>query len=100
MNVRTGSTPSTRHELADLVIEIGGKTGSSSPVHQPNFDLTDRSAEREVSQRFCNTDKAKETLGWKPQVSLKQGLKMVLDSRAIFERWDTTELPYLQDELV
>ena len=100
LNIGDGSSPITLHELADIVIKSGGKAGSISPVHQPDFDLTDRSAQREVSQRFCNTDKALTTLGWRPQVSLEQGLKRVMESRTIFERWDTTELPYLQDELV
>ena len=100
LNVGNGSDPITLRELADLVIKVGGKTGVITPIHQPNFELTDRTAEREISQRFCNASRAQSTLGWSPQVSLEQGLKQVMDSRAIFERWETTELPYLQDELV
>ncbi|MFQ5923244.1 MAG: hypothetical protein ACE5M4_10410 [Anaerolineales bacterium] len=67
-------------------------------MHKPDFSLTDRAAEREIRERICDIGRARAVLGYDPKISLRDGIRMLLESGQIFERWETTELPYLQDD--
>jgi UDP-glucose 4-epimerase len=98
-NIGNGSRPTDLWELARLVIAVVGKTGIV-PAHQPDFAFTDRAAEREITARVCDTSKARKLLGFDPKVGLEAGIRLLMESGVIFERWETTELSYLQDELV
>ncbi len=99
-NVGNGARSVDLWELARLVISLVGKDSKMEPLHQPDFAFTDRAADREVANRVCDTGKAQEILGFSPRVSLEEGIRRLISSCAIFERWETTELSYLQDELV
>lgn len=99
-NIGNGARSVDLWELARLVIWLVGKDGKMEPLHQPDFAFTDRAADREVAIRICDTGKAHEILGFSPRVSLEEGIRRLISSCAIFERWETTELSYLQDELV
>ena len=99
LNIGNGAAPINLKDLAKMVIRVSGKDGHLTPGNQPDFSLTDRSATREIFQRVCNSEKAKTTLGFEPTVSLEQGLRLLMDSGAIFERWDSTELSYTLEEM-
>jgi len=99
-NIGNGTEVIDLWDLAHLVISVSGRDGDLKPKNEPNFKLADRSPEREIINRFCDTSKAREILGFAPRVPLKTGIRLLRESGAIFERWDTSELPYLQDELV
>ncbi len=97
-NIGNGERPIDLWELAHLVISVAGKPNKLVPLHQPDYNFTDRTADREISHRVCDTSKAREVLEVKPHVPLEEGLRLLLESGNIFERWETTELPYLQDD--
>ena len=99
-NIGNGSRMIDLWDLARLVISLSGKDGELEPLHQPDFTFADRARDREIIVRICNAGKAQEILGFTPRVPLETGIGLLMESGAIFERWDTTELPYLQDELV
>jgi len=99
-NVGNGERIIDLWDLARLVISVAGKDGTIAPLHQPDFSFADRAAEREITARICDTSKVREVLGFTPRVSLEEGIRLLMESGAIFERWETTELSYLQDELV
>jgi len=60
-------------ELADLIVSIAG-----SKVRSINVELSDlgRDSATEVIERIASTEKARRELGYRPQISLEQGLKM------------------------
>ncbi len=99
-NVGNGSRSIDLWDLARLVVSLAGKDGQIEPIQQPDFNFTDRAADREVRVRICEAHKAFEVLGFSPRISLEEGIRRLIVSGAIFERWETTELSYLQDELV
>lgn len=87
INIGNGKEPISLKDLASLVIVIGGKSGKIKPEFR-SFENSDRKKEREIVKRFCSNEKAERLLGWKPEVSLKEGIKKVFDSGIIFERWE------------
>ncbi len=99
-NVGDGLRVLDLRELAQMVINIAGKEDKLEPVQRSDFRFTDRDEDREISERFCDSSKIREVLGFRIRVSLEEGLRLLMESGAIFERWETTELPYLQDEMV
>lgn len=96
-NVGNGERIATLWSLAETVISVVGKDGQIAPVQQPDFNFTDRTADREIMMRYCDTSKAREVLGYVPQVSLEDGIRQMVESRAIFENWETGDQVYLQD---
>lgn len=97
-NLGNGERISTLWSLAETVIVVAGKEGQIKPVHQRDFNQTDRAAAREILMRFCDTSKARDLLGYAPKVSLEEGIKRLIESGAIFDHWDTGDLAYLQDD--
>lgn len=87
INIGNGQEPISLKDLADLVIEICAKGKGLKPEFK-NFENSDRKKEREIVKRFCSTEKAEKLLDWKPEVSLREGIKKVFDSGIIFERWE------------
>lgn len=99
-NIGNGTEVIDLRELAALVISLSGKDGELAPKHEPDFEFADRTAEREIVSRYCDSRKAREMLKFVPRISLKTGIRLLMESGSVFERWDTSELAYLQDELV
>ena len=86
-------------ELAERVIALAGKEKQLSPLYQTDFNFTDRTKEREILTRYCETSKAESVLGFVPQVSLDDGITRLLESGAIFDRWESRDLQQLNEEL-
>ena len=43
-----------------------------------NFNNADRSKDREIFYRYCDSSKFQKLLKWKPKVSLQEGIKGIL----------------------
>ena len=97
---RIGSSdrPISLKELADLVIFINGNPRLEIR-YAGDFAGTDRHADREIHRRYCSGDKARRLLGFSPRTSLEDGIRRIIDLNSIFEKWESTELPYLVDEM-
>ncbi|PIQ86842.1 MAG: hypothetical protein COV74_03150 [Candidatus Omnitrophica bacterium CG11_big_fil_rev_8_21_14_0_20_45_26] len=90
--------PVTINDLAGMVRKIIGN--SHLPIkHRRNFKGADRTAHREIRHRYCSGRKAQKLLGFKPTVSLQKGVRAILESASIFEKWESTESPYIIDEM-
>ena len=88
LNIGYGRSPVTLKELAEMIIDIGGKKGILEPEYRKNFKNTDRSRDREIFERFCDSSKAQKLLEWKPEVSIKKGIRKIMDKGVIFDRWE------------
>ena len=58
-------------QLANTIIDLSGKKGETKPSHvEPRTG--------EVQRLIADTSKAKSLLGWKPKVTLKEGLRNIV----------------------
>jgi nucleoside-diphosphate-sugar epimerase len=87
LNIGNGEKPINLNDLAETVIKVANKEGQIKPVFE-SFENSDRSQEREVIARYCDSSKARQLLNWAPEVSLEEGVKKVIEKGIIFERWE------------
>ena len=80
-----------------MIIKIVGKEGTIQPITDLNFSSTDRVSEREINHRFCDSSLAQELIGYKPQVTLAEGIQNVINSDSITRQWGTREKDYVID---
>lgn len=97
-NIGNSATQTSLLDLANAVIKICGKEGKITPILQSSFQNTDRTREREIFNRFCDTTKVRNMLGFNPKVSLEEGIRMVLEYGSLSPKWETTDLVYTLDE--
>lgn len=100
LNIGNSKTPITLSQLAELIIRVCGEKNGLRPKYQKEFSLTDRTREREIFQRFCNTTKAERLINFAPKVSLEEGIGRVMKQGMIFPRWESTDLHYIIDDWV
>jgi nucleoside-diphosphate-sugar epimerase len=98
INLGSSERPISLKELADLVITAGGNPNVEIRYAE-DFTSTDRHADREIHRRYCSGDKAKRLLEFVPRTSLEDGIRRIMESQSVFEKWESTELPYLVDEM-
>lgn len=98
LNIGNSSSPISLINLAELVIDVCGQKGVISPKREEQFDNTDRSKDREIFTRFCDTTKASEMLGFKPEITIREGLERVKAHGLIQPKWATTDYDYTLDE--
>lgn len=90
LNIGHGGNPVSLNDLADLVINICSKKRKIVPEYRQNFKNADRIKDREIFKRFCDSSKAQKLLGWKPEISISQGIKSIIDVNVLFESWEPT----------
>ena len=88
INIGNGNQPISLIDLAENIIKWSGKEGKIEPKFIKSFDNADRNQEREIFERFCDSSKAKKLLNWEAEVSLEEGVKNILKSGKIFDRWE------------
>lgn len=88
INVGNGHHPISLKDLARLVIKVGGKEGHLEPLNNRDFNNCDRSKDREIYERYCDSAKLQTLLDWKAEVMLEDGLKKVFSEGMIFDRWE------------
>ena len=98
INLGNSDRPISLKQLADLVIKASGNS-SVEIKYAADFQGTDRHASREIHRRYCSGEKAKQLLGFESRVSLEEGIRRIIEMNSIFEKWESTELPYLVDEM-
>jgi len=86
-NIGTSENRTTLVELAHAVIDAAGKGESLKPEILGTFQGTDRSLSREIFERYCDGSKAEALLGWKPRISLQEGIAQMIRSNKIFDKW-------------
>jgi nucleoside-diphosphate-sugar epimerase len=98
INLGNSDRPISLKQLADLVVKASGNPAVEIK-YAADFQGTDRHASREIHRRYCSGDKAKQILGFESRVSLEEGIRRIIEMNSIFEKWESTELPYLVDEM-
>ena len=98
LNIGNSSSPVTVADLAKIIVRNCGKNGEIVPRKQERFTNTDRLLEREVFNRFCDTKKAREMLGFVPKIPLEEGIEKILEYGTISPKWKTTDLDYTINE--
>jgi len=98
INLGNSDRPTSLKDLADLVVMASGNP-SVEIKYAADFQGTDRHASREIHRRYCSGEKAKQLLGFESRVSLEDGIRRIIEMNSIFEKWESTELPYLVDEM-
>lgn len=74
LNIGNGNAPISLIDLADTVIRVCGK--NMKPEYK-NFINADRTKEREIFVRYCDTTRAREILDFVPRVSLEEGIRKI-----------------------
>lgn len=87
LNIGDGTYPISLKDLADHVIRAGGKEGTLEPKLL-DFTDADRSKEREIHVRYCDSSRARELLTWQPTISLEDGIKDMFENGMFFDRWE------------
>ena len=98
INLGNSDRPISLKQLADVVVKASGNP-SVEIKYAADFQGTDRHASREIHRRYCSGEKAKQLLGFESRVSLEEGIRRIIEMNSIFEKWESTELPYLVDEM-
>jgi len=76
----------TLREVAQKVIDtLGPDRGLSVDV--VGFDGADRTAEREIVTRYCDTTRAAKELGFKASVTLEDGIRRIAAAPEIHDSW-------------
>jgi UDP-glucose 4-epimerase len=83
-NIGNDTEPITMRDLADRVIKISKKDVTPLFIKMKE---SDRKAEREIVRRIPDLSKAKEVLGYQPNISLDDGIAKVIENGEIVETW-------------
>lgn len=100
VNVGSSREPVSLLELAERTIALAGKSDHLKPDVRADFARTDRKPEREIFTRFCDASKAKRLLGFEASVTLDDGLRRLIEARAIFPAWEAPDGEADPDEFV
>ena len=77
-NIGNGNNPITLKELSKVVKKVLQKKNIKI-IFKKNFNKSDRTVEREIFYRYCDSSKFQKLIKWKPKVSLELGIKKILD---------------------
>ena len=100
INIGNSNEPINLKQLANLIILTMGKKNKIEATLKKSFESTDRTKDREINNRFCDTSKAEELLNYSPKVSLADGIKQVVEHGILYPNWLTTDEYYTIDDYV
>jgi len=98
INLGNSDRPISLKELADIVVKASGNP-SVEIKYASDFLGADRHASREIHCRYCSGEKARKVLDFETRVSLEDGIRRIIEMNSVFDKWESTELPYLVDEM-
>ena len=77
----------TLTQLAQRVIDTLAPDSGLSVEVTGTFDGTDRDPHREIYSRYCATTKARDELGFVPQISIEEGIRRIAAAGEIHDDW-------------
>lgn len=98
INLGTPKFAISLKDLARKVLEVVGKPGGEVRF-AAGFEGADRTPDREIHMRYCSGEMARRLLDFDAKVPVAEGIERVVKSNSIFEKWESTELPYIMDEM-
>jgi len=78
LNIGNSDERHTLQDLARLVIRITGQEGKLEPVFDASFQRGDRTRDREIFQRLCDTSLAKSLIGFQAKISVEEGIRRIV----------------------
>ncbi len=81
----------TLKELAQKVIDVLAPDSGLAVDVLGGFEGTDRSPEREVFSRVCDTSRAAADIDYAPKVTVEEGIRRIAESGAIHADWPSAE---------
>lgn len=88
LNIGSGEDPINLIELAKLILKLTKKKKLKIIFDKKFTNKSDRNENREIYLRYCDSSLAKKTLNWKTSYSLEKGIKEVIKTGVIFDRWE------------
>jgi UDP-glucose 4-epimerase len=85
-NIGNSQEVFTLAEAAQKVIDVLAPK-SALKVELVGFDKADRNEQREIFTRYCDTSRAASELGYRPAISLEEGIRRIAVAGAIHESW-------------
>ena len=86
-NIGNPEQPITMRALAELTVRIAAELGAAPPpIHMVPFSRSDRDSGREITRRIPDVEKARRTFGFKPAISLREGIRRMFHT-PIPESW-------------
>jgi UDP-glucose 4-epimerase len=98
VNLGNDAKPISLEQLAQTILSVVERPDLEIRYAR-NFADTDRTEEREIYHRYCSGEKARKLLGFVPTISLEEGIAQVAESNSIFDKWESSEQIYYDDEL-
>ena len=77
-NIGNGKNPISLRELAKIVKKVL-KLKNAKIIFKKNFEKTDRTIEREIFYRYCDSSKFQKLIKWKPKITLEMGIEKILN---------------------
>lgn len=90
-NIGNDQTTISMKDLAKKVITLAGKNIEPEFI---SMEKSDRLPSREIVKRYASIDKAQEILGYKPIISLDDGIKNVMQSNSLKSNWQSQKNQY------
>ncbi len=88
LNIGNGEEPINLIDLAKLILKLTNKNKLKILYDKKFSHKSDRSKNREIYERYCDSSYAKKILNWKTSYSLEKGIKEVIKTGIIFDRWE------------
>jgi len=98
MNIGNSDSLISLKDLGKLVLKICGKEDELEIIIKNTFENTDRQESREIYQRYCSTELAKEIIDYEPKISLDEGIKRIVEVGISQPKWATSERDYTIDD--
>jgi UDP-glucose 4-epimerase len=86
-NLGNSSQIRTLYELAQEVIDVVSTDNSLEVEVIGSFDGADRDDSREIHTRYCDTSLASKDLGYKSEITIKEGIQRIANQKYIFNDW-------------
>ena len=77
----------TLEELARKVIDTVAPDRDLDIEVLGHFDGSDRSPEREIYIRYCDSTRAESELGFSPKITVEEGIRRIAQAEEIYENW-------------
>ncbi|MEX2643530.1 MAG: NAD-dependent epimerase/dehydratase family protein [Acetobacterales bacterium] len=81
----------TLRELAQRVIDLLAPDKGLTVDVMGDFEGSDRSSEREVFTRYCDTSRAAADFGYAPRITVDEGIRRIAGSGMIHADWPTAD---------
>lgn len=92
-NLGNASQVYSLKQLAEKVIEVLAPDSGLKVDVLGSFEGSDRTEDREIYSRWCDTTRAREDFGFAPAITVEQGIRRIAEYGPIMADWPDAEEP-------